>query len=88
MTKARSSQDRVVKVRARLFANGDSQAVRLPKEFCFRGAEVFVHRDGDAVTLEPAPVATWPDGHWTRIDKLRRGLRITMPAPLGGALLR
>ncbi len=38
---------------AKLFKNGDSQAVRLPKEFRFDGAEVFIQRVGDAVVLLP-----------------------------------
>lgn len=39
--------------RAKLFRNGQSQAVRLPKEFAFPGREVFVQRVGDAVLLLP-----------------------------------
>ena len=39
--------------RARLFMNGGSQAVRLPKEFRFEGAEVVVRREGKRVILEP-----------------------------------
>jgi antitoxin VapB len=38
---------------AKLFRNGDSQAVRLPKEFRFDGAEVLIQRVGDAVVLLP-----------------------------------
>lgn len=38
---------------AKLFKNGDSQAVRLPKEFRFRGDEVFIKRVGSAVVLLP-----------------------------------
>jgi antitoxin VapB len=38
---------------AKLFKNGDSQAVRLPKEFRFQGTEVFVRRMGNAVVLLP-----------------------------------
>jgi antitoxin VapB len=38
---------------ARLFKNGRSQAVRLPKEFRFDGDEVFVKRVGDGVLLLP-----------------------------------
>jgi virulence-associated protein VagC len=39
--------------RAKLFRNGGSQAVRLPKEFQFRGAEVRIRRSGNGVLLEP-----------------------------------
>lgn len=38
---------------AKLFVNGRSQAVRLPKEFRFDGDEVFIKRVGDAVVLLP-----------------------------------
>ena len=38
---------------AKLFRNGDSQAVRLPKEFRFTGSEVLIHRVGEAVVLLP-----------------------------------
>jgi antitoxin VapB len=38
---------------AKLFKNGESQAVRLPKEFRFTGEEVFIKRMGTAVVLLP-----------------------------------
>jgi antitoxin VapB len=38
---------------AKLFKNGESQAVRLPKEFRFSGDEVFIKRVGSAVILLP-----------------------------------
>lgn len=38
---------------AKLFRNGQSQAVRLPKEFRFEGSEVYIKRVGDAVVLLP-----------------------------------
>jgi len=38
---------------ARIFQNGRSQAVRLPKDFRFEGDEVFVHKVGNAVVLLP-----------------------------------
>ena len=39
---------------AKLFSNGRSQAVRLPKAFRFEGVnEVQIERDGDAVILRP-----------------------------------
>lgn len=46
-------------VRAKLFRNGGSQAVRLPKECRFVEDEVLVHREGRRVILEP--VDEWPD---------------------------
>ncbi len=38
---------------AKLFKNGQSQAVRLPKEFRFKGNRVFIRRIGNAVVLLP-----------------------------------
>jgi len=38
---------------AKLFTNGSSQAVRLPKEFRFFGNEVYVQKIGEAVMLTP-----------------------------------
>ncbi len=38
---------------ARLFKNGSSQAVRLPKDYRFDGEEVAIRRFGDAVVLLP-----------------------------------
>ena len=38
---------------AKLFENGRSQAVRLPKEFRFRGKEVYVSKYDDIVILFP-----------------------------------
>lgn len=41
---------------AKLFANGRSQAVRLPQEFRFEGREVRIRRFGLGVLLEPVTV--------------------------------
>ena len=38
---------------AKLFENGRSQAVRLPKEFRFEGDEVMIGKVGDIVVLSP-----------------------------------
>jgi len=38
---------------ARLFVNGKSQAVKLPKEYKFRGENVYVQKIGEAVILVP-----------------------------------
>jgi antitoxin VapB len=38
---------------AKLFQNGKSQAVRLPKEFRFEGEEVYIRRQGKDVILSP-----------------------------------
>jgi antitoxin VapB len=39
---------------ARLFINGRSQAVRLPREYQFKGDDVYIKKVGDAVILFPA----------------------------------
>ena len=49
---------------ASLFANGGSQAVRLPRECRFEGTAVRVRRDGRAVILEPLEKRRWPAGFW------------------------
>jgi antitoxin VapB len=38
---------------AKLFKNGQSQAVRLPKECRFEGDEVYINKIGDVVMLIP-----------------------------------
>lgn len=38
---------------AKIFENGGSQAVRLPKEYRFAGKEVLINRVGDIVLLMP-----------------------------------
>ena len=38
---------------AKLFKNGRSQAVRLPKEFRFEGTQVFIKKVGNMVVLIP-----------------------------------
>lgn len=38
---------------AKIFMNGRSQAIRLPKAFRFEGDEVYIKRVGDAVMLIP-----------------------------------
>jgi antitoxin VapB len=39
---------------AKIFRNGQSQAVRLPKEFRFREDHVYVKKSGNVVLLIPA----------------------------------
>ena len=45
---------------AKLFINGRSQAVRLPKEFRFEGKEVYIRKSGDEVILS-AKKPSWKD---------------------------
>ena len=49
---------------ARVFINGNSQAVRLPKEFHFATGEVFIRKDmatGDIVLSARPPSGSWAD---------------------------
>jgi antitoxin VapB len=69
---------------AKLFRNGRSQAVRLPKEFRFEGHEVEVRREGERVILEPSRRGAWPDGYWRSWGKASRSLAPITPLPSGG----
>jgi hypothetical protein len=69
---------------AKLFRNGRSQAVRLPKEFRFEGTELSIRREGDAVILEPLRPRAWPKGYWGRWGKASKGLDLIAPLPPGG----
>lgn len=51
---------------AKIFINGRSQAVRLPREFRFSGEDVFIRKIGNLVVLFPkddpwAPLVNSPD---------------------------
>ncbi len=54
---------------AKLFRNGQSQAVRLPREFRFEGDRVRVRRQGQGVLLEPviSDTSEW----FAELDRLR-----------------
>ena len=53
---------------AKLFDNGRSQAVRLPKEFRFSGTEVSIRRVENGVLIEPIPFDV--DAWFARLDVL------------------
>jgi antitoxin VapB len=57
---------------ARLFWNGRSQAVRLPKEFRFEGDRVRVTRMGAGVLIEPMPSSKkeTPEEMFARMDAM------------------
>lgn len=55
---------------AKLFQNGQSQAVRLPKEFRFEGDEVIIKKSGRAVILIPL-VNSW-DSLIDSLDKFTK----------------
>lgn len=44
---------------AKVFQNGRSQAVRIPKKFRFSTSTVTVTRQGDSLVLTPCPDVTW-----------------------------
>ena len=54
---------------AKIFANGRSQAVRLPQEFRFAGTQVRVSRHGHGVLLEP--VASTLDAWFADLDRFQ-----------------
>lgn len=45
---------------AKLFKNGQSQAVRLPKEFRMAGTEVYIKKQGEAIILLPKDMSWAP----------------------------
>lgn len=49
---------------AKIFQNGRSQAVRLPKAFRFNAKEVKISKEGEKVILEPLVREQWPQGFW------------------------
>jgi antitoxin VapB len=97
MAKARSpvvayAVDAAPVQRARLFANGRSQAVRLPKEFRMAGTEVLIHREGNRIVLEPVidvprDANGWPIGFWEQLDALGGGEDFPDVEPMGAKLL-
>ncbi len=64
---------------AKLFQNGRSQAVRLPKEFRFEGTEVLIKRVGDAVVLLPQK-HSW-DTLFNSLDQFESGFKLTREQP-------
>jgi antitoxin VapB len=65
---------------AKLFKNGRSQAVRLPRDFRLKGTEVKIRKEGERVILEPIEKTKWPDGFWD-IFKPDPGFEIPKPMP-------
>lgn len=70
------------RARAKLFRNGGSQAVRLPKECRFLAGqhEVLVHREGRRVILEPAD--EWPDAFRACLGAWLEDIPRPKPMPL------
>jgi antitoxin VapB len=61
-------RERPMTATAKLFKNGRSQAVRLPREFRFEGDRVRVRRVGRGVLVEPVvtDIAAW----FAELDRL------------------
>ncbi len=45
--------------KAKVFQNGQSQAIRLPKEFRVKGSEVFIKKQGNTIVLIPMDTNPW-----------------------------
>jgi antitoxin VapB len=69
--------------RAKLFWNGRSQAVRLPKEFRFQGEEVTIRRQGRRVVLEAVRRRSWPKDYWRSWQKVPEDFEAPAPLPSG-----
>jgi antitoxin VapB len=55
---------------AKIFWSGNSQAVRLPKDFRFSPDtdEVEIHREGDHLVLKPIQREDWPEDFWRAFE--------------------
>ena len=65
---------------AKIFQNGRSQAVRLPKEFRFEGTEVLIKRVGNAVVLLPHE-HSW-ETLFTSLAQFEAGFTLTREQPV------
>ncbi len=68
---------------AKLFRNGRSQAVRLPREFRFEGDEVNIRRVGKRVILEPKKRRRWPKGYWESWKRVPQDFDVPPALPSG-----
>jgi antitoxin VapB len=70
---------------AKLFWNGRSQAVRLPKEFRFEGDRVGIRRVDGGILLEPMPESPWTKesikAWFAELDALRGDYLFPEPGP-------
>jgi len=41
--------------RVKVFKNGRNQAVRIPREFAFKGEDAIMRKEGNRLIIEPAP---------------------------------
>jgi antitoxin VapB len=57
-----------VSTTAKIFRNGNSQAVRLPRAFRLPGKEALIRREGDKIILEPLTPSRWPRNFFKSIQ--------------------
>ena len=52
--------------------SGNSQAVRIPKEYRFPAGmeEVSIRREGDQIILEPLEEREWPEEFWAAFGEM------------------
>ncbi len=54
---------------AKVFQNGRSQAIRIPKEFRVDTSEVYIEKVGDTLVIHPKPQNRW-DSFFDMLDKV------------------
>ena len=59
--------------RAKIFTNGGSQAVRLPKQFRLKASEVEIWREGDEIRMRPVGEADSWQKMFEEIDAVLGG---------------
>jgi antitoxin VapB len=65
---------------AKLFKNGQSQAVRLPKEFRMEGDEVYIKKQGEAIVLLPKKKSWEP--LFDSLNRFEKDFRIERNQPV------
>ncbi|MDI7225375.1 type II toxin-antitoxin system antitoxin VapB [Leptospira santarosai] len=65
--------------KAKIFKNGDSQAIRLPKNYRFKGREVYIRKDGNNVIL--TPIDDIVDQFWNTLHNFSDDLIIDRNQP-------
>ncbi|MEJ2588101.1 MAG: type II toxin-antitoxin system VapB family antitoxin [Deltaproteobacteria bacterium] len=65
---------------AKLFKNGQSQAVRLPKEFRMAGEEVYIKKEGEAIVLLPKENSWAP--LLNSLDRFEKDLKLERNQPM------
>ncbi|HEY3568595.1 MAG TPA: type II toxin-antitoxin system VapB family antitoxin [Thermoanaerobaculia bacterium] len=68
---------------AKIFWSGNSQAVRLPKEFRFEPGteEVAIRREGEQIILEPVKAEEWPEDFWRAFEGMPEGFERPAQVP-------